>query len=106
MVQTIVPVLFILGMLAQGPAAAQTEVDCRTVADILAESLYAGASSRLYATYTDKAQVADLVRSRFGEAAVEKADTVQVFYLGEARYLVMASLQGCHIAHAFTEDPK
>ena len=91
-------------LLAAGPAWTQTEVGCLTAADVVRESSYRGATLTLYETFVDRDAVDRLVKSRFGAGALDEADMVQVFYLGNGRYLVMASVQGCHVAHMFSDD--
>ena len=50
----------------------------------------------------DADKVARILRERGWSAHLDRSDTVQVFSVGAEVYLVMASVQGCHVAHAFT----
>lgn len=89
---------------AASPAGAQTELACQTAAAIVAASPYAGSALTLSSQYDRQEDVDRLVKVRFGEQLAARPDLVQVYYLGSGRHLVMASVQGCHVAHEFADD--
>lgn len=89
---------------AAGAAQAQTAVSCQTAAQIVADSPYAGSSLTLQSQYDHPDTVDRLVKGRFGNDLNDRPDLVQVYYLGNGRFLIMASVQGCHVAHEFSDD--
>ncbi len=90
-----------MGLAASGGVSAQTAVNCATAAEVAGR--YGGAILALRATFTETAAVGRIVRSLFAVTPLGNAravaDTVQVFHMSPDRYLVVASVQGCHIAH-------
>jgi hypothetical protein len=89
---------------ATATAMAQTEVGCQTAAQIVAQSSFAGSTLTLHEQYDKPEAVERLVSSRFGKALETRPDQVQVCDMGNAHFLIMASAQGCHVAHTFSDD--
>lgn len=96
--------LAVLWILFSGPAQAQTAMRCSTAADVLSASQHGIEDLRLRETYADIFAVNEIVWRTVGLAYVGVADTVQVFSLGTGGYLLMASVQGCHVAHDFVDE--
>ena len=89
--------ILVAGLAASGGASAQTAVNCATAAEVAGR--YGGVILALKETFDETASVSRIVRSVFTAAPVDHADTVQVFHMSPDRYLVVASVQGCHLAH-------
>jgi hypothetical protein len=94
----------LIGILFSGPSQAQTAIRCSTAADVLRASERSVEDLRLRDSYTDIFAVNEIVLGSVGIAYVGVADTVQVFSLGTGEYMLMASVQGCHIAHNFVDE--
>ena len=86
------------------PSQAQTAIGCSTAADVLRASERSVEDLRLRYTYADNLAVDEIVLSSVGLAYVGVADTVQVFSLGTGVYMLMASVQGCHVAHDIVDE--
>ncbi len=96
--------LAVLGLLFSGPSQAQTAIGCSTAADVLKASERGVEDLRLRYSYADIIAVNEIVLRSVGLAYVGFADTVQVFSLGTGEYMLMASVQGCHVAHNFVDE--
>ncbi|HJO68888.1 MAG TPA: hypothetical protein QF804_04310 [Rhodospirillales bacterium] len=84
------------------PASTQTASECVTALDAVRAAGRPAAHLRLLASTDDADKVERILRERGWSAYVGRSDTVQVFSVGAEVYLVMASVQGCHVAHALT----
>ena len=87
-----------------GPSHAQTAINCSTAAHALAASNHAGKQLDLRVTYEDTDTVNDIIRGSVGSSYVGQADNVQIYYVEPDNYMLMASVQGCHVAHVFVDD--
>jgi hypothetical protein len=96
--------LAVLGLLLSGPSRAQTAIRCSTAADVLRASERDVEDMRLRYSQTDIFAVNEIVLKSVGLAYLGVADTVQVFSLGAGEYILMASVQGCHVAHDFVDE--
>ena len=94
----------VAGLLLGGPAHAQTAVNCSTAAHALAASNHAGKQLELRVTYEDMDTVNDIIRGSVGSSYIGQADNVQIYYVEPDNYMLMASVQGCHVAHVFVDD--
>ncbi len=98
----------LLGTLAAvlfaGPSHAQTAINCSTAAQALADSNHAGKQLDLRVTYQDMDTVNDIIRGSVGSSYVGQADNIQIYYLESDNYMLMASVQGCHVAHVFVGE--
>ncbi len=94
----------LLGLLWAGPSFAQTAIYCSTAADVVGDSNDARNGLRLNDTYTDIGTVNHILETNGWQSYVGFADTVQVFHVDPDRYMLMASVQGCHVAHVFVEE--
>ncbi len=94
----------LLGLLWAGPSFAQTAIYCSTAADVVGDSNNARNGLRLNDTYTDIGTVNRILGMNGWQSFVGFADTVQVFHIDPDRYMLMASVQGCHVAHVFVEE--
>ena len=94
----------VMGILFSDPSQAQTALRCSTAADVLGASERSAEDLRLRNSYTDIFAVNEMVWRSVGLAYVGVADTVQVFSLGTGEYLLMASVQGCHVAHDIVDE--
>ena len=48
--------------------------------------------------------VNDIIRGSVGSSYVGQADNVQIYYVEPDNYMLMASVQGCHVTHVFVDD--
>ena len=94
----------LLGLLWAGPSFAQTATHCSTAADAVGDSIGVGKELRLDSTYGEIDTVDNILVARGWQSFVGFADTVQVFHIEPGRYMLMASVQGCHVAHVFVEE--
>ena len=98
----------LLGTLAAvlfgGPSHAQTAINCSTAAHALAASNHAGKQLDLRVTYDDMDTVNDIIRGSLGSSKIGQADNIQIYYLESDTYMLMASVQGCHVAHVFVDE--
>ena len=94
----------ILGLFWAGPSFAQTATHCSTAADAAGVSNDTRNGLRLNDTYTDIGTVNHILGTNGWQSYVGSADPVQVFRIEPGRYMLMASVQGCHVAHAFVEE--
>ncbi len=92
------------GLLLGGPSHAQTAVNCSTAAHALAASNHAGNQLDLRVTYEDMDTVNDIIRGSVGSSYVGQADNIQIYYVEPDNYMLMASVQGCHVAHVFVGE--
>ena len=92
------------GLLLGAPGYAQTAVNCTTAAQALALSPHAGKVLDLRAAYEEAAIVNEIINSVVGSAYVGHADNIQIYYIEPGNYMLMASVQGCHVAHVFVDD--
>ena len=92
------------GLLLSGPGYAQTEVNCPTAAQALSTSAHAGKILDLRVTYDEMATVNEINQDAVGSNYIGYADNIQVFYIEPGNYMLMASVQGCHVAHVFVDD--
>ena len=100
----IIALSVLLGLLWAGPSFAQSAIHCFTAADAVGDSNDAREGLRLNHTYTNIGTVNHILRTNGWQSYVGFADTVQVYYIDPGRYMLMASIQGCHVAHAFVEE--
>ncbi len=94
----------LFAVLFSTPSFSQTELDCSTAADVVKHADQRGEELRLYDTYDDIEVVNAVLLESGWEAYVDVADTIQIFTVEPGRYMLMASIQGCHVAHAFVDD--
>ena len=94
--------LLLLGIAAS--ASAQTALNCTTAARAIQSSDQAGKDLRLKHTYDDIETVTEILRTVGLESQVGHADTVQVFHIEPDNYMIMASIQGCHVGHVFADE--
>ena len=92
------------GLLLGGPSHAQTAINCSTAAQALADTNHAGKQLDLRVTYENMDTVNDIIRGSVGSSYVGQADNVQIYYVEPDNYMLMASVQGCHVAHVFVDD--
>ncbi len=93
----------LFGLLLASPSFAQTALQCSTATDVMKVSGEAGKELLLHETYSRTDRVANILLANGLESHVGAADTVQLFYVEPDRYLLMASVLGCHVAHAFVD---
>ena len=91
------------GLFAVGPGHAQTEVNCPTAAQALSYSPHAGKVLDLRVTLDEMASVNEIIQGIVGSTHIGDADNNQVFYIEPGNYMLMASVQGCHVAHVFVD---
>ena len=91
------------GILLAGPSRAQTAVNCVTAAEAMAQTGQAGKQLDLRVTYDDIDTVNRVIRGTVGAMYIGRADNIQVFYVEPGTYLLMASVQGCHVSHVFVD---
>ena len=92
------------GLLLGAPGHAQTSVNCTTAAQALAASSHAGKILDLRVTYDDMTLVNGFIHGTVGAAYIGHADNIQIYYIEPGNYMLMASVQGCHVAHVFVDD--
>ena len=92
------------GLLLGAPGHAQTSVNCTTAAQALSFSAHAGKILDLRVTYDDMTIVNGFIRGAVGAPYIGHADNIQIFYIEPGNYMLMASVQGCHVAHVFVDD--
>ncbi len=98
-------ILMVIGLAVPSPLPAQTVLSCVTAVGALNGTKYAGRPLRLLETFSDAGAVEEILTTNNADAYVSVADTVQIFSVGTDGFMVMASIQGCHVAHFFTDDP-
>ena len=86
------------------PASAQTALQCTTAAHAIQSSGQARKKLRLKHTYDNIETVIEILRTVGLESNVGQADTVQVFHIEPGNYMIMASIQGCHVGHVFADE--
>ena len=94
--------LLLLGIAAS--ASAQTVLQCTTAAHAIQSSDQAGKELRLKHTYDEIETVTEILRTVGLESHVGHADTVQVFHIEPDNFMIMASIQGCHVGHVFADE--
>ena len=94
--------LLLLGIAASAPA--QAAYNCTTAARAIQSSDQAGKDLRLKHTYDDIETVTEILRTVGLEPHVGRADTIQVFKIEPDNYMIMASIQGCHVGHVFADE--
>ncbi|MDP6604532.1 MAG: hypothetical protein QGG17_10095 [Rhodospirillales bacterium] len=85
------------------PASAQTASACVTALDAIRAAGHPASHLRLMTSTDDADTVERILRERGWSAHLDRSDTVQVFSVGAEVFLLMASVQGCHVVHAFTD---
>ena len=93
-----------VGLLLGGPAHAQTEVNCSTAAQALSFSPHAGKMLDLRVTHHEMALVNEIIQGSVGSTYIGHADNIQIYYIEPGNYMLMASVQGCHVAHVFVDE--
>ena len=94
--------LAFLVLLGVAPSAsAQTALQCTTASHAIQSSDQAGKQLRLKHTYDDIDTVTEVLMTVGLESHVGHADIVQVFDIAPDNYMIMASIQGCHVGHVF-----
>ena len=93
----------LFGLLLASPSFAQTALNCSTATDVMSTNGEAGKELLLHETYTGSDRVENILLANGLVSHVGAADTVQLFYVEPDRYLLMASVQGCHVAHTFVD---
>lgn len=91
----------LFGLLLASPSFAQTALNCSTAADVMKISGEAGKELLLHETFSGTDQVENILLANGLESHVGATDTVQLFYVEPDRYLLLVSVQGCHVAHTF-----
>ena len=99
-------ILTVIGSSFPRPSLAQTSLACTTAVGALEGTKYAGKPLRLLETFSDREAVNEFLATNSRRPHVGGADTIQLFSMGPGHYMVMASIQGCHVAHYFTDDPE
>ena len=94
----------LLGLLFAWPSFAQTALHCSTAVDALKASNEAATELRLSGTYDRIDAVNRILVNTGWESYVGFADTIQIFYITPNRYMLMASVQGCHVDHVFIDE--
>ena len=85
-------------------ASAQTAIQCTTASHVIQSSDQAGKQLHLKHTYNDIDSVTEVLLTVGLESHVNHADTVQVFHMEPDNYMIMASIQGCHVSHVFADE--
>lgn len=97
--------LIIVLLLVVAPSAsAQTPLQCTTASHAIQSSGQAGKQLRLKHTYDDIYTVTEVLLTVGLESHVGHADTVQVFDMEPDNYMIMASIQGCHVGRIFADQ--
>lgn len=97
--------LAFLVLLGVAPSAsAQTALQCTTASHAIQSSDQAGKQLRLKHTYDDIDTVTEVLMTVGLESHVGHADIVQVFDIAPDNYMIMASIQGCHVGHVFADE--
>ena len=87
-----------------GPGHAQTEINCSTAAQALLISAHAGKILDLRVTHDEMAVVNEIIQGSVGTTFIGHADNIQIYYIEPGNYMLMASVQGCHVAHVFVDE--
>ncbi len=93
----------LVGLLLAGSSYAQTALHCGTATDVMRINGEAGKELHLHETFNAEPRVEDILLAHGLESHVGAADTVQLFFVEPDRYLLLASVQGCHVAHTFVD---
>ncbi len=93
----------LFGLLLASPSFAQTALYCSTATDVMTMNGEASNELLLHETYSGTDRVENILLANGLESHVGAADTVQLFYVEPDRYLLLASVQGCHVAHTFVD---
>ncbi len=93
----------LFGLLLASPSFAQTALNCSTATDVMGMNGEASKELLLHETYSSTDRVENILLANGLDSHVGAADTVQLFYIAPDRYLLMASVQGCHVAHTFVD---
>ncbi len=93
----------IAALMLGGPGHAQTEVNCSTAAQALESSPHAGKILDLRVTHDEMAVVNGIIHGSIGSIYLGHADNIQIYYIEPGNYMLMASVQGCHVAHVFVD---
>ena len=95
---------FVLLLGVAPSASAQTALQCTTASHAIQSSGQAGMQLRLKHTYDDINTVTEVLMTVGLESHVGHADTVQVFDMEPDNFMIMASIQGCHVGHVFADE--
>jgi hypothetical protein len=90
---------------APRPALAATAVGCTSAGAII--GFTQGSREirvNLLRRISDPAAIEALLRAHGWDAALGRADAVQLHYAPPSRYLLMATARGCRVAHAFIDE--
>ena len=93
----------LVGLLIASSSFAQTALHCSTATDVMRMNGEAGKQLHLHETFDALRQVENILLANGLEPHVGAADTVQLFFVEADRYLLLASVQGCHVAHTFVD---
>ena len=93
----------VVGLLLASSSFAQTALNCSTATDVMRVNGEAGKEIRLHDSFHAVSQVEDILRANGLDSHIGAADTVQLFFIEPDRYLLLASVQGCHVAHTFVD---
>ena len=93
----------VVGLLLASPTFAQTALHCTTATDVMRMNGEASKQLQLHETFHAVPQVAETLLANGLDSHVGATDTVQLFFVQSDRYLLLASVQGCHVAHTFVD---
>ena len=87
-----------------GPGHAQTEINCSTAAQALSISAHAGKILDLRVTHDEMAVVNEIIQGSVGPTFIGYADNIHIYFIEPGNYMLMASVQGCHVAHVLVDE--
>lgn len=70
----------------------------------LSISAHAGKILDLRVTRDEMAVVNEIIQGSVGPTYIGHADNIQIYYVEPGTYMLMASVQGCHVAHVFVDE--